>query len=165
MLFCGLWFGESKLLMRTFGRPLLSSLKNLEENGFMVTVNEKEVLCKEFLICTTADLPATCLLMNMNQFNGAFSCSMCLQKGTTRRTCKGGSVHIYPFVPESPLGESRTHHQSIIDASDAIRTSGAVDGIKGPSFLMCLKSLDFIKSSGIYYMHGVLLGVTKLLIK
>lgn len=44
--------------MRTFGRPLLSSLKNLEENGIMVTVNEKEVLCKAFLICSTADLPA-----------------------------------------------------------------------------------------------------------
>lgn len=120
--------------MSTFGRPLLSSLKNLEENGIMVTVHEKEVLCKAFLICTTADLPAKCLLMNMNQFNGAFSCSICLQKGTTHRTCKGGFVHIYPFDPESPLGESRTHHESIIDASDAIRTNGAVNGIRGPFF-------------------------------
>lgn len=71
-----MWFGESKPLMSTFGRPLLSSLKNLEENGIMVTVNEKEVLCKAFLICTTADLPAKCHLMNVNKFNIAFSCSI-----------------------------------------------------------------------------------------
>lgn len=90
-----MWFGESKHLMSTFGRPLLSSLKNLEENGIMVT-DEKEVLCKAFLICTTADLPAKCHLMNVNKFNSAFSCSMCLQNCTTHRSCKGGSVHIYP---------------------------------------------------------------------
>lgn len=73
--------------MSTFGRPLLSSLKNLEENGIMVTVNEKEVLCKAFLICSTADLPAKCHLM-FNKFNSAFSCSMCLQNCTTHRSCK-----------------------------------------------------------------------------
>lgn len=92
-----MWFGESKPLMSTFGRPLLSSLKNLEENGIIVTEhNEKEVLCKAFLICTTADLPAKCHLMNVNKFNSAVSCSMCLQNCTTHRSCKGGSVHIYP---------------------------------------------------------------------
>lgn len=91
-----MWFGESKPLMSIFGRPLLSSLKNLEENGIMVTVNEKEVLCKAFLICSTADLPAKCHLMNVNKFNSAVSCSMCLQNCTTHRSCKGGYVHIYP---------------------------------------------------------------------
>lgn len=50
------------------------------------------------------------------------------------------------FWSESLLGESSTYHQSNIDASDVIRTTGAVNGIKGPSFLICLKSFDFIKS-------------------
>lgn len=68
------------------------------------------------------------------------------------------------FWSESLLRESRTYHQSIIDAWDAIRTNSAVNGIKGPSFLICLESFDFIKSSGIDYTHCVLLGVTKLLI-
>ena len=38
-------------------------------------------------------------------------------------------------------------------------------GIKGPSFLMTLKSYDIVKSNAIDYMHGVLLGLNKLLIK
>lgn len=49
---CGLWFGESKFLMGIFGRLFFFSLKNLEENGIIVIeYNEKEVLCKVFLIC------------------------------------------------------------------------------------------------------------------
>ena len=33
------------------------------------------------LIACTCDLPARALLMNMNQFNGFYGCSKCLQKG------------------------------------------------------------------------------------
>lgn len=51
-------------------------LKNLEENGIMVIVNEKEVLCKVFLICIIVDFLVKCYLM-FNKFNSVFSCSMC----------------------------------------------------------------------------------------
>ena len=36
--------------------------------------------------------------------------------------------------------------------------------MKGPSWLTCLKSLDFITGFSIDYMHCVLLGVSKLLL-
>lgn len=63
--------------MSIFGRLFFFSLKNLEENGIMVIVNEKEVLCKVFLICIIVDLLVKCYLMNVNMFNSVFSCSMC----------------------------------------------------------------------------------------
>ena len=40
-----------------------------------------------------------------------------------------------------------------------------INGIKGDSWLSCLKSLNFIDGFCIDYMHCVLLGVTKLLLK
>lgn len=63
--------------MSIFGRLFFFSLKNLEENGIMVIVNEKEVLCKVFLICIIVDFLVKCYLMNVNKFNSVFSCSMC----------------------------------------------------------------------------------------
>lgn len=39
-----------------------------------------------------------------------------------------------------------------------------MNGVKGPSWLSCLSSLNFIEGFGIDYMHCVLLGVTKLLL-
>lgn len=63
--------------MSIFGRLFFFSLKNLEENGIMVIVNEKEVLCKVFLICSIVDFLVKCYLMNVNKFNSVVSCSMC----------------------------------------------------------------------------------------
>lgn len=40
-----------------------------------------------------------------------------------------------------------------------------VKGVKGPSWLSCLNSLDFIKGMSPDYMHSTLLGVSKLLLK
>ena len=40
-----------------------------------------------------------------------------------------------------------------------------VKGVKGPSWLSCLKSFDFVKGFSVEYMHCALLGVTKLLLK
>lgn len=164
MLFCGLWYSDTKPFMSMFSKPLHKSLKNLESQGIHMQVDDNEVICKCHLICITADLPAKSLLMNMNQFNGAYCCCYCLEKGNTFRTKKGGSVHIFPFNSDSPFGKSREHHNSINDAKEAVRTQSTINGIKGPSFLMCLESFDFVKGVTIDYMHGALLGITKLLI-
>lgn len=165
MVFCGLWFGDSKPFMGSFFRPIHKSLKKLEEEGINVTINNENVNCKAFLICSTADLPAKSTLMNMTQFNGAFSCSRCFEKGETFKTSSGGSVHIFPFNRELPFGRERTTKDCMQDAIKAVHSKKTVNGIKGPSFLMTLKYYDFIKGASIDYMHCVLLGVTKLLIK
>ena len=163
MILAGLWFGDSKPVMSTFLKPLYQSLRELESTGVDIVINGDTINIKAFFICTSADLPAKSLLMHMNQFNGEFSCGKCTQKGSTFKTNKGGSVHIFPyecnFIPES------TKQSCIENAIIAKETKTVTMGIKGPSFLMGLQSYDFVEGASIDCMHGVLLGVTKLMIK
>ncbi|XP_062593832.1 uncharacterized protein LOC134255326, partial [Saccostrea cucullata] len=165
MILCGLWFGESKPFMSLFTKPLMKSLKMLETNGIEYEVDNEQILTKAFLICGTADLPAKSLVLNCNQFNGQFSCLKCLHPGETYKTQKGGSVHTFSYNASLPMHESRTSENCLRDAILATENRKTINGIKGPSFLMTLMSYDFVNSTSIDYMHGVLLGITKLLTK
>ena len=56
---------------------IISCLCNL---GVAITLPDKSsVLCHAILLCTTCDLPARALVLNMVQFNGFYSCCYCLQ--------------------------------------------------------------------------------------
>ena len=86
MLFYGLWFGKTKPLINLFCGPLLETLVKLETEGVLVSLEQQKVFVEAFLICGTADLPAKRTALNMNQFNGEYSCSRCLQKGRTEKS-------------------------------------------------------------------------------
>lgn len=157
MILCGLWFGESNPFMSIFTKLLMKSLKILESNGIHYEVDNEKICTKGFLIFGTADLPAKSIVLNCNQLNGQFSCMSCLHPGETYRTQKGGSVHTFPYDAFMPKHEERTTENCLRDAVLATENRKTVNGIKGPSFLMTLKSYDFVKSTSIDYMHGVLL--------
>ncbi|XP_053391217.1 uncharacterized protein LOC128554033 [Mercenaria mercenaria] len=163
MILTGLWFGEEKPIMNMFTRPLITSLRNLEE-GIEVTVKNQKHISKAFLVCGTADLPAKSLVLNCNQFNGKYSCMRCMHPGETYKTDKGGSVRIFPHDVSKPAFRERQDEQCLEDAIKATANRSVINGIKGPSFLMPSKHYSYVFSSGIDYMHGVLLGITKLLI-
>lgn len=118
MVLAGLWFGDSKPLMSTFLKPIYQSLLELERNGVDIIVHENVIEAKAFLLCTAADLPAKSLLMNMNQFNGEYSCGKCVQKGQTFKTNKSGCVHIFPFIKDEVV-ELRTKIKCIENAITA----------------------------------------------
>lgn len=103
MILAALWFGNQKPLMATFLRPFLDSMKALSIGIKCFAPGRGEFVCKAFVMCGTADLPARSLLCNSNQYNGAYSCWKCLQKGGTAKVGKGHS-HIFPFMPDSPKG-------------------------------------------------------------
>ena len=86
MLFYGLLFGKTKPLINLFCRPLLETLVKLETEGVLISFEQQKVFVEAFLICGTADLPAKRTALNMNQFNGEYSCSRCLQKGRTEKS-------------------------------------------------------------------------------
>ena len=143
-----------------------------------VEIGGKTECCKAFLICLTADLPAKSALLNMNQFNGDFSCIEWMAKGSNYRTEKGGNIHVFPydataatsspagFTGEGPTvyGPTRNSGSSVEDAQNAVTTGKPVHGIKGSSFLMFHDSFDYVRSSCVDYMHCVLQGMTKLLL-
>ena len=165
IIFAGLWFGPEKPLMLSYLQPFSICLRKLQDEGFIVESPESPFVRKVFLIASSCDLPAKCLLSNSIQFNGHCGCSKCLQPGETCGTRKGGHVHVYPFYPENPKGPERTHEGMTTDARQASMLQEPVNGIKGPCWLSHLKgTFDMVKGNSIDYTHGVLLGVTKLLL-
>lgn len=96
-MICGLWFGEIKTFP-VFGKLLHEAQKTLKKLGIQIEVNGKTERCKGFLLCTTAGLPARSLLLNMNQFNGAYSCQKCTLEGRSFKTGKGGFVREKMFM-------------------------------------------------------------------
>lgn len=165
MILGGLWFGPQKPSVLSFTEPFLKSLKPLETDGVIIQSPDGTVskTCV-FVICGTADLPARSLMCNTVQYNGKYGCCKCLQPGETFKTSHRGHVHVFPFDVENPEGPPRTHEGILQDANTALNENKVINGIKGPTFLQRLKYYDLAAGVCIDYMHGVLLGVTKLLL-
>jgi len=171
MLFSGLWFGETKSSMWTFLKPFYKSFIDLEQGVTFQIKNKGSVTCKAVLPGGTCDLPARCMICNAMQFNGVSSCWKCLQTGQTAKVSQRGHTRVFAFQNDDPKGPHRTYAETIQHAKDTLNNqmSGkkdyAVNGIKGLSWLGLVPSFDYVAGIGIDYMHGVLLGVQKTLLK
>ena len=170
MILTGLWFGKQKPSMGTYLKPFLDTFKELEDGITLYSPDKNtDFLLKGYLLCGTADLPARCLLCNSIQFNGSYSCWKCVQKGESALVRKG-YAHVFPFNCEQPKGPIRTKESVLCDAQKALdlQDSGdkthSVNGVKGPSWLNFFPKFDIVNGIAIDYMHGVLLGVQKLLL-
>lgn len=171
MILASLWFDSKKPAMNTLLKPLLHSIELLHNEGVECDFPEiGKFNCKGYLLAGTADLPARCLLCNSIQYNGSYSCWKCLQPGETASVGKG-HAHVYPFKIECPKGPPRTNDQTLQDAQTATRNQQekrnpkVVNGVKGPSWLICFPKFNIVNGIAIDYMHGLLLGVQKLMIR
>ncbi|CAC5361428.1 unnamed protein product [Mytilus coruscus] len=168
MILASLWFGSQKPAMGTFLKPFQHSMKNLYNGIECFSPKRGAFLSKGILLCGTADLPARSILCNHIQYNGAYSCWKCEQQGTSAAVGKG-QTRVFPFDEANPKGPERTVHNVIENAHQALNgTNGAssvVKGIKGPSWLSFFPEFDIVNGIAIDYMHGVLLGVQKLLLE
>ncbi|XP_070201071.1 uncharacterized protein [Littorina saxatilis] len=164
MVLGGLWFGKSKPSIMSFTEPFVGSLQNLEKDGVFVTHPDGDFVSKVCVIGGSADLPARSLVLNTTQYNGKHGCCKCLQPGETCKVSANGHVHVFPFDGTDPDGPKRTHDGHVEDAGMAAEINKTCRGVKGPCFLMCLMYYNLVSGTCIDYMHGVLLGVTKLLL-
>lgn len=150
--------------MLTFLEPLVRTLNRLQDG---ITVKfagaQFPFTCKLLTIAGTCDLPAKALVLNTVQFNGKFGCLKCEQPGQTVKTGEKGHVHAFPFQPDNPKGPSRTHNNFIEHAMVAYESDSIIQGVKGPTYLGRLKTYDLVLSTGIDYIHCVLLGVMRTL--
>lgn len=100
-ILAGLWYGNAKPDMSVFLKPMASSLKKLYHDGLITRIlcckcyhfnfhgigvlvqlpGKGPVKCCSMLLCSTCDMPARALVMNMVQYNGFHGCSHCLQRG------------------------------------------------------------------------------------
>ncbi|CAG2218049.1 unnamed protein product [Mytilus edulis] len=170
MILAGLWFGNQKPSMSTFLSPFLDSFKKLNNGINCFSPERGNFISKAYLLCGTADLPARCMLCNGVQYNGSYSCWKCMQKGETAKSGKG-HAHVFPFIQDNPKGPQRCRENVIEDSRNALQNMEnkskviAVNGIKGPSWLTFFPLFNIIDGIAIDYMHGVLLGVMKLMLK
>ena len=141
MLLCGVWIGKGKPFMQLFCNHLHESLLSLEKGIDIALPNDHIISCKAFLLCFTADLPAKSGVLNMNQFNGEYSCIKCLQKGQNHRTENKGNIRVFPY--EDLV--DRTHESIINNAHTALSIKQTTNGIKGPSFLMFCPYFDIVQ--------------------
>ncbi|GBN25527.1 hypothetical protein AVEN_107365-1 [Araneus ventricosus] len=100
------------------------------------------------------------MIQNFTQYNGAYGCAFCEQKGEAAEKCRG-TRRIYDVVKGS-LPQLSFHDQTVEDASVATEKNNPFKGVKGPSLLMKLyPHFDFISGFVADFMHAVLLGVRR----
>ena len=165
IIFAGLWYGQRKPLMWLFLKPTFESLLKLEHGIDFKTDDNKTVTIKGILLSCTSYLPAKCLLCGSMQYNGHNGCWKCLQRGETFSGNDGQrGTWAYPFSDSDPTGPARTHDQVLDNAKQAMNSKTDVNGVKHWTWFHKLNYFDLVKGVGIDYMHGICLGVVKLLI-
>jgi hypothetical protein len=166
IILAGLWFNDGKPCMSSYLKPFCDSLNDFYSVGFNVQCShcEGEVNVKGMLLCGTCDLPAKAGVMNMTQFNGEFGCPNCRQSGKVVAAGRG-HTRVYPFDAENVDGPHRNNEETIRYAIEAATAGKPVQGLKGPSWFSTLEDHDLIRGTGVDYMHGVLLGVVRQLLR
>ena len=156
--------------MTTFLKPLFTSLKQLKNGVEINSPDRGTFILKGALIACTCDLPARAIITNTIQYNGAFCCVKCLQRGQTAKTGEKGSTHVFSFNSDDPKGLTRTEESVLENSKDALqlRKNGSkqqhVNGIKGRSWFMSLSCFHLVDGIAIDYMHSILLGIQKKLL-
>ena len=167
LILAGLWFGNQKPNMLVFLKSFADNIANLHLEGIEVSSPDVSTnfICRAMLLCGTCDLPAKAMVYNMIQFNGKYGCTYCKQSGEHLWTSTTGGVHVYPYISTNPTGPPRTNIETEKHSHEAILVHKPVVGVKGPSWLSTIPNYDLLRSNVIDYMHCVLLGVTKMLLK
>lgn len=158
----GLYFGKGKPNMSSFMKCFVQRIEKVNDDGvhWVHPCNLQNIVSRVFPIISSCDSVARCMVQCIHQYNGAFGCSWCTQKG--ERVEKGnGHVNTYPLVNT----ELRTH-EGIVDCGRRVIADESlthVMGVKSVSPLILLHKFgfDMVRSFSVDYMHCVLLGVVR----
>lgn len=169
MILAGLWFGKQKPSMSTFLKPFKQTMYEFYKRIEIISADQGSFVCRGFLLAGTADLPARSLICNSVQYNGSFKCWKCLQNGKTTKVGKG-HTHVFPFCHDDLKGPPQTKGNVVQDAQEIFQLKQTkniqnLHGVKGPSWLLLFPDFSVVDDIAVDYMHGVLLGVQKLLLR
>lgn len=169
MILAGLWFGKQKPSMSTFLKPFKQTMLEFYKRIEIISADRGSFVCRGFLLAGTADLPARSLICNSVQYNGSFGCWKCLQNRKTAKVGKG-HTHVFPFCRDDLKGPPQTKGNVVQDAQEIFQLKQTkniqnLHGVKGPSWLLLFPDFSVVDDIAVDYMHGVLLGVQKLLLR
>ena len=156
VVLCGLWLGPTKPAMSLLLNPLADCIEKLSTLGM-----EIRNVCGQFTIRAKVmigvfDLPAKATVLSAKQFNGQYGCSVCLHPGT--RLPNNARIYLADIVYPN-----RTHNEVLAAGVKAKTDKSCVQGIIGVSSLS--KTFNLVDSVPVDYMHAVLEGVTKWLMR
>ena len=124
--------------------------------------NGQEIICKGILLGGTLDLQAKAQVVDMSPHNGEFGCLTCEEPGEVTPQGKG-YARVYPSRVNKP--PTRTTEGVLENGLAALERGKPIKGIKGVSASHGMNWFDVVNGLGPDHMHGVLLGVTKSLLK
>lgn len=160
LLLVGIWQGKGKPPFQSYIKSLSVQLNTLLKDCIHVSVDDREINVKLRVICGIFDLPAKASILNMMYFNGQFSCLTCEEQGQTVKQGKG-TARCFPN--RNGQYTLRTHTK-VIECMEAGTPKKPIKGFKGISGLAFLKSYNLVDGTVPDYMHGVLLGITSMLL-
>ena len=154
IILAGIWQGPIKPPMNLVLPPVLDKIHHIKSHGIPIHTPVGQKTLRACLLLAVFDLPAKAAATNINQYNGYYNCTYCLDKGAhvSRR-------HL--FYPEEEH-EPRTNRHLQECAREAETSGSAVYGVKGRSVLS--SHIDITQSVAIDYMHAVLEGITESLL-
>ena len=156
IILCGVWVGPSKPIMSLLLNPVAKYLETLSSVGMQINTPDGIVTVRAKLILGIFDLPAKALVLCAKQYNGEFGCSVCLHPGKRLQN----NARIY--LPDRAYPD-RTHTQVIAAACEAEASNSIIQGIISMSPFA--STLDLVASIPVDYMHAVLEGVCRWLMK
>ncbi|KAJ1518809.1 hypothetical protein ONE63_011584 [Megalurothrips usitatus] len=160
----GLWYSEVKPNMNTFLRPFCIEVNSVGVTGIEWKHPHTGEICKTVvrIQVVVADAIARAIMQNTQQFNGKYGCNVCEVKTVKcAPQPEKKRIRVYPYEDNPKL---RTAARMMNQARQAIETGRVVKGVKGPSALSIIPSLDISVCFVPEYMHCVLLGVTNQMI-
>ena len=123
--------------------------------GVHITTCDGPKFLRAKLLACVFDLPAKAMTLNFTQWNGRYGCNNCLDIGTQES-------HRRLYLPDDEH-KPRTEKETFKHANQATRNDSPVYGVKGQSVLT--PYLNITKDVPIDYMHAVLEGVARTLLK
>lgn len=163
VLLLGIWQGKGKPPFQIFMEHVGAELDNMYTKGLELIVENKIIVAKLAIVCGVFDLPAKASLLNMTYFNGAESCITCEEIGVSVKQGKG-NARCFPYKEETEKAKMR-NHEEVAEQMKIGTAKKRVKGFKGVSGMLAIQSYDLVKGTVPDYMHGILLGITNMLLK
>ena len=156
MILAGVWVDKSSPNLNEVCKPLTEEMIDLHDRGITWELNNEVIVSKFIIIIISADAKARPMILNTKNPNGENGCNYCYDKG---EPMPNNSLHrIFPYKEELTY---RTDSELRRDMKEAFETGKAVNGVKGPSFLVALPKLNLSKAVVVESMHNLWIGVTE----
>ena len=141
--------------------------------GFSLFSSGRQYTVKCILLSAVFNDPAKSMSQNMVQFNDYYGCPDHLIKGRSIVTSKKDHKPIYLFNYENPCRHEKLRdHKTLVSITKQVEKSTVETGkivpqygLKGCSWPMVFPKFNIVQGVVIDYMHLVLIGVVKMLMK